>query len=29
VPISEAQSLLTYKNDAGVVARAMAALGVK
>ena len=29
VPITEAQSLLSYKNDAGVVARAMAALGVK
>jgi 8-oxo-dGTP diphosphatase len=29
VPISEAQSLLTYKNDAGVVARAIAALGLK
>jgi 8-oxo-dGTP diphosphatase len=29
VPITEAQTLLSYKNDAGVVARAMAALGVK
>jgi 8-oxo-dGTP pyrophosphatase MutT (NUDIX family) len=29
VPIAEAQTLLTYKNDAGVVAKAMAALGVK
>jgi 8-oxo-dGTP pyrophosphatase MutT (NUDIX family) len=29
VPITEAQTLLSYKNDAGVVAKAMAALGVK
>jgi 8-oxo-dGTP pyrophosphatase MutT (NUDIX family) len=29
VPITEAQTLLSYKNDAGVVARAMAALGVR
>ena len=29
VPITEAQTLLSYKNDAGVVVKAMAALGVK
>ncbi len=29
MPITEAQTLLSYKNDAGVVAKAMAALGAK